>query len=104
MVNYFRALTFTSGPIYILDRSHLRFGYVKPMEWNLFDRLEEKIDRLITQVQTFSEENQELKRKLSEQTQLVAQAREQMDTLEEEKTLLRDKVEGILQKINKIMD
>jgi uncharacterized coiled-coil DUF342 family protein len=74
------------------------------MEWELFNQLEEKIDRLIAQVQHFSQENQELKRRLSEQAQLVGQAREQMDALEEEKTLLRDKVDGILQKINKIMD
>jgi FtsZ-binding cell division protein ZapB len=74
------------------------------MEWNVFDLLEEKIDRLIAQVQTFSQENQELKRKLSEQTQVVAQAREQMDALEEEKNLVRGKVDGILQKIDKIMD
>jgi uncharacterized coiled-coil DUF342 family protein len=74
------------------------------MEWELFNQLEEKIDRLIAQVQNFSQEKQELKRRLSEQAQLVGQAREQMDALEEEKTLLRDKVDGILQKINKIMD
>ena len=74
------------------------------MEWNLFELLEEKIDRLIAQVQNFSQENQELKRKLSEQTQQVEQAREQMDALEEEKTLLRDKVDGILQKIAKFVD
>jgi uncharacterized coiled-coil DUF342 family protein len=74
------------------------------MEWNLFELLEEKIDRLIAQVQNFSQENQELKRKLSEQSQQVEQAREQLDALEEEKTLLRDKVDGILQKIAKFVD
>jgi hypothetical protein len=74
------------------------------MEWKLFEQLEEKIDRLIAQVQNFSHENQELKRKLLEQAQLVEQAREQLDALEEEKKLLTDKVDGILQKINKIMD
>jgi len=77
---------------------------VRPMEWKLFELLEEKIDRLLSQVQNFSQENQELKRKLSEQSQLVEQAREQMDALEEEKTLLRDKVDGILQKIAKFVD
>jgi len=74
------------------------------MEWKLFELLEEKIDQLLSQVQNFSQENQELKRKLSEQSQLVEQAREQMDALEEEKTLLRDKVDGILQKIAKFVD
>ena len=74
------------------------------MEWNLFELLEEKIDRLIAQVQSFSQENQELKRKLSEQSQQVEQAREQLDALEEEKTLLRDKVDNILQKIAKFVD
>ena len=74
------------------------------MEWNLFELLEEKIDRLIAQVQNFSQENQELKRKLSEQSQQVEQAREQLDALEEEKTLLRDKVDNILQKIAKFLD
>jgi FtsZ-binding cell division protein ZapB len=74
------------------------------MEWELFEQLEEKIDRLIAQVQNFSQENQELKSRLLEQAQLVEQAREQMDTLEEEKKLLKNKVDGILQKINKIMD
>ena len=77
---------------------------VRLMEWNLFELLEEKIDRLIAQVQNFSQENQELKRKLSEQAELVEQAREQLDALEEEKTLLRDKVDGILQKIAKLVD
>jgi len=66
--------------------------------------LEEKIDRLIAQVQNFSQENQELKRKFSEQSQQVEQAREQLDALEEEKTLLRDKVDNILQKIAKFVD
>ena len=66
--------------------------------------LEEKIDRLIAQVQNFSQENQELKRKLLEQSQQVELAREQLDALEEEKTLLRDKVDGILQKIAKFVD
>jgi uncharacterized coiled-coil DUF342 family protein len=74
------------------------------MEWNLFELLEEKIDRLIAQVQNFSQENQELKRKFSEQSQQVEQAREQLDALEEEKTLLRDKVDNILQKIAKFVD
>jgi uncharacterized coiled-coil DUF342 family protein len=74
------------------------------MEWKLFELLEEKIDRLIAQVQNFSQENQELKGKLSEQSQQVEQAREQLDALEEEKTLLRDKVDGILQKIAKFVD
>jgi len=74
------------------------------MEWNLFELLEEKIDRLIAQVQNFSQENQELKRKLLEQSQQVELAREQLDALEEEKTLLRDKVDGILQKIAKFVD
>ncbi len=74
------------------------------MEWKLFELLEEKIDRLIAQVQDFSQENQELKRKLSEHSQQVEQAREQMDALEEEKKLLRDKVDGILQKIAQFVD
>ena len=77
---------------------------MRPMEWKLFELLEEKIDRLITQVQNFSQENQDLKRQLSEQSQQVEQAREQMDALEEEKTLLRDKVDGILQKIARFVD
>ena len=74
------------------------------MEWNLFELLEEKIDRLIAQVQNFSQENQELKDKLSEQSQQVEQAREQLDALEEEKKLLRDKVDNILEKIAKLVD
>jgi predicted nuclease with TOPRIM domain len=74
------------------------------MEWKLFELLEEKIDRLIAQVQNFSQENLELKRKLSEQAQQVEQAREQVDALEEEKTLLREKVDNILQKIAKLVD
>jgi FtsZ-binding cell division protein ZapB len=104
MVNYFRSLTFASGPIYILGKNYPQPVIVRPMEWNLFELLEQKIDRLIAQVQSFSQENQELKRKLAEQSQQVEQAREQMDALEEEKTLLRDKVDGILQKIAKFVD
>ncbi len=77
---------------------------MRPMEWKIFELLEEKIDRLIAQVQNFSQENQDLKRQLSEQSRQVEQAREQMDALEEEKTLLRDKVDGILQKIAKFVD
>jgi uncharacterized coiled-coil DUF342 family protein len=77
---------------------------VRLMEWNLFELLEEKIDRLIAQVQNFSQENQELKDKLSEQSQQVEQAREQLDALEEEKKLLRDKVDHILEKIAKLVD
>jgi cell division protein ZapB len=77
---------------------------VRPIEWKLFELLEEKIDRLIAQVHNFSQENQDLKRQLSEQSRQVEQAREQMDASEEEKTLLRDKVDGILQKIAKFVD
>jgi uncharacterized coiled-coil DUF342 family protein len=77
---------------------------VRPMEWKLFELLEEKIDRLIAQVQNISQENLELKRRISEQSQQVEQAREQMDDLEEEKTLLREKVDNILQKIAKLVD
>jgi uncharacterized coiled-coil DUF342 family protein len=74
------------------------------MDWNVFELLEERIDRLIAQVQNSSQENQELRRKLSEQTQQLEQAREQLDSVEEEKTLLRDKVDAILKKIGNLVD
>ena len=55
------------------------------METKLFELLEEKIDKVLDQVQALSRENQDLKQKMREQDKLVEQARSQMDGFEEGK-------------------
>lgn len=74
------------------------------METKLFELLEEKIDKVLDQVQALSRENQDLKQKMREQDKLVEQARSQMDGFEEGKQLIRNKLDGILKKITQVVD
>ncbi|MBI5585954.1 MAG: hypothetical protein HY892_19250 [Deltaproteobacteria bacterium] len=66
--------------------------------------LEEKIEKILVQVQTLSRENKELKQKLTEQARFVEQTRERMDGLEEEKTVIQNKVDDLLKKISQVID
>jgi uncharacterized coiled-coil DUF342 family protein len=74
------------------------------MEWKLFDLLEEKIGKVLEQVQALSRENQELKQKLTDQGRFVEQTRDRLDGLEEEKNVIQNKVDGLLKKISQVID
>jgi uncharacterized coiled-coil DUF342 family protein len=74
------------------------------MEWKLIDVLEEKIEKVLNQLQALSNENMELKQKLIDQARFVEQIRERMDGLEEEKTVIQNKVDGLLKKISQAID
>ena len=74
------------------------------MEWKLLDQLEEKIEKVLDQIQTLSRENNELKQKIIEQTRFVEQTRDRLDGLEEEKTVIQNKVDELLKKISQVLE
>ena len=74
------------------------------MEWKLLDVLEEKIEKVLDRMQALSSENNKLKQQLVEQGRFVEQARERLDGLEEEKTLIQNKVDDLLKKIDQMVD
>jgi FtsZ-binding cell division protein ZapB len=73
------------------------------MEWQVFDILEEKIDRVVEKIETLSKENAAYKEKVEEKEEVIKTAQDRIDALEEEKTITKDKVEGILRKINQVL-
>jgi predicted nuclease with TOPRIM domain len=74
------------------------------MEWKLLDVLEEKIEKVLDRMQALSSENDKLKQQLVEQARFVEQARERLDSLEEEKTLIQNKVDDLLKKIDQMLE
>ena len=74
------------------------------MEWQLFDILEEKIDLLVKRIDVLSEENLQMNKKIEEKEGVIKNAQERIDALEEEKGLVRVKVDGILKKINQVLE
>ena len=68
------------------------------------DQLEEKIEKVLDQIQTLSRENNELKQKIIEQTRFVEQTRDRLDGLEEEKTVIQNKVDELLKKISQVLE
>jgi hypothetical protein len=70
------------------------------MEWQVFEILEEKIDQVVEKMDTMSRENATFKQLVEEKEKIIKSAQDRIDALEEEKTLIKDKVEGILRKIN----
>jgi FtsZ-binding cell division protein ZapB len=73
------------------------------MEWQVFDILEEKIDKVVEKIENLSKENETFKQKVEEKEEVIKIAQDRIDALEEEKTIIKDKVEGILKKINQVL-
>jgi hypothetical protein len=69
----------------------------------VFDILEEKIDQVVEKIETLSKENATYKQKVEEKEEVIKTAQDRIDALEEEKTITKDKVEGILRKINQVL-
>jgi FtsZ-binding cell division protein ZapB len=73
------------------------------MEWETFEILEQKIDRIKDKIDSLSEENETLKKKIFEKDQLVQTAQSRLDSLEEEKEVIKGKVDTILKKIDLVL-
>jgi FtsZ-binding cell division protein ZapB len=73
------------------------------MEWQVFEILEEKIDQVVRKMEVLSRENQEFKKKIKEKEDIIQNVQERIDILEEEKGLIKAKVDGILEKINQVL-
>ncbi len=73
------------------------------MERQVFEILEEKIDQAMKKMEALSLENLELKRKIQEKENVMQNAQRHLDALEEEKELIKGKIDGILQKINRVL-
>jgi len=69
----------------------------------VFDILEEKIDQVVEKMEVLSRENSAFKQKIEEKEIVIKGAQERIDALEEEKALVKDKVDGILKKINQVL-
>lgn len=69
----------------------------------MFDILEEKIDKVVEKIENLSKENETFKQKVEEKEEVIKIAQDRIDALEEEKTIIKDKVEGILKKINQVL-
>jgi hypothetical protein len=73
------------------------------MEWQVFEILEEKIDKVVQKMETLSRENTTFKQIVEEKEEIIKSVQDRIDALEEEKTIIKDKVEGILKKINQAL-
>jgi chromosome segregation ATPase len=73
------------------------------MEWQVFEILEEKIDQVVEKMETLSQENATFKKAVEEKEEMIKSAQDRIDALEEEKTIIKGKVEGILKKINQAL-
>jgi chromosome segregation ATPase len=73
------------------------------MEWQVFEILEEKIDQMVKRLETITQENKDANRKIQEKEEILRSAQERIDALEEEKALVKSKIEGILVKINLVL-
>ena len=69
----------------------------------MFEILEEKIDQAMKKMEALSLENLELKRKIQEKDDVMQNAQRHLDALEEEKELIKGKIDGILQKISRVL-
>jgi cell division protein ZapB len=74
------------------------------MEKQLFEILEEKIGQAMKKMEELSQENLSLKQKIQEKEEVIRSAQSRLDTLEEEKELIKGKVDGILKKINRVLE
>ena len=69
----------------------------------MFEILEEKIDQAMKKMEALSLENLELKQKIEEKEMVIQRAQAHLDALEEEKELIKGKIDGILQKISRVL-
>ena len=74
------------------------------MEWQVFDILEEKIDQLMKKLDVLSQENIQIKKSIEEKELLIQTAQERIDALEDEKGIIKGKVDGILMKIGQVLE
>ena len=74
------------------------------MERQVFEILEEKIEQAVKKMEALSLENLALKRKIEEKEVVIQNAQAQLDALEEEKELIKGKIDGILQKISRVLE
>ena len=73
------------------------------MEWQVFEILEEKIDQAMKKMATLTQENMALREKIQEKEGVIQGAQARLDVLEEEKELIKNKVDGILKKISRVL-
>jgi cell division protein ZapB len=73
------------------------------MEWQVFEILEEKIDRMVKKLEAVTQENQQFTKKIKEKEEIIRSSQERIDALEEEKELVKGKIEGIISKINHVL-
>jgi FtsZ-binding cell division protein ZapB len=99
-INYF--LTFLSKPRYYFK--NWKNYSLEVMERQVFEILEEKIDQAVKKVEALSLENLALKRKVEEKEVVIQNAQAQLDALEEEKELIKGKIDGILKKISRVLE
>ena len=69
----------------------------------MFEILEEKIDQAMKKMETLTQENMALREKIQEKEEVIQGAQARLDVLEEEKELIKSKVDGILKKINRVL-
>jgi len=69
----------------------------------VFEILEEKIDQAMKKMETLTQENMALREKIQEKEEVIQGAQARLDVLEEEKELIKSKVDGILKKINRVL-
>lgn len=74
------------------------------MERQVFEILEEKISQAVKRMEALSLENQALKRTIEEKEAVIKNAQAQLDAMEEEKELIKGKIDGILQKISRVLE
>jgi predicted nuclease with TOPRIM domain len=55
-------------------------------------------------MEALSQENLELKQKIKEKEGVIQGAQERLDVLEEEKEIIKGKVDGILKKISRVLE
>ena len=70
----------------------------------MFEKLEEKIEQAVKKMEALSSENLALKRKIEEKEVIIQNAQAQLDALEEEKELIKGKIDGILHKISRVLE
>ncbi len=69
----------------------------------MFGILEEKIDQVVKKMEVLSQENSAFKQEIEEKKVVIKGSQERIDVLEEEKALVREKIEGMLAKINQVL-
>jgi hypothetical protein len=70
----------------------------------VFEILEEKIDQAMKKMEALSSENRALKQKIEEKEAVIQNAQVHLDAWEEEKELIKGKIDGILQKISRVLE